>query len=67
VIKGTTCLRLEIPRYQLALQILVTSPLFVAIHINRQESHKNNSTPNMKTNSVKIFYAMLRERGFENH
>jgi hypothetical protein len=60
VIKATTCLRLEIPRYQLGLQILVTSPLFVAIHTNRQGSHKNNSIPNMRTDSVKIFYAMLQ-------
>jgi hypothetical protein len=37
VIKGITCLRLEIPRYQLGLQILVTSPLFVAnIQIDKE-------------------------------
>jgi hypothetical protein len=40
-------------RYEVDLQILVTSPLFVAIHTNRQGSLKNNSTPNMRTNDVK--------------
>jgi hypothetical protein len=34
VIKGTTCLRLKIPRYQVDLQILVTSLLFIAIQTN---------------------------------
>jgi hypothetical protein len=53
VIKGTTCLRLGIPQYQVGLQILVTSPLFAAIHTNRQDVHKNNITPNMGTNSAK--------------
>jgi hypothetical protein len=44
----------------------VTSLLFVAIHTNRQEVHKNNSTSNMRTNNVRIFYAVLRERRFRN-
>jgi hypothetical protein len=59
VIKGTTCLRLEILRYfsKLIFKFLVTSPLFVAIHTNRQEVHKNNSTPNMRTNIVIMIYA----------
>jgi hypothetical protein len=64
--KGITCLRLEIPRYQVGLLILVTSPLVVAIHTNRQGVHKNNITPNMRTNNVTIFYTMLQDRGFEN-
>jgi hypothetical protein len=66
VIKGITCLRLKIPRYQVGLLILVTSPLVVAIHKNRQGVHKNNITPNMRTNNVTIFYAMLQDEGFEN-
>jgi hypothetical protein len=69
VIKGTTCLRLEIPRYfsKLIFKFLATSLLLVAIHTNRQGVHKQNSTPNMRTNNVRIFYVMLRERRFENH
>jgi hypothetical protein len=52
---------------KLVFEFLVTSLLLVATHTNRKGAHKNNSTPNMRTNSVKIFYAMLRERGFKNH
>jgi hypothetical protein len=66
VIKGITCLRLEIPRYQLGLQILVTSPLFVA-NIQIDKEYTNNITLNMRTNSVKVFYSMLRDRGLEHH
>jgi hypothetical protein len=58
VIKGTTCLRLEIPRYftKLIFGGLVTSLLLVPIHINRQV-YKSNSTQNMRTNNV-IIYSM---------
>jgi hypothetical protein len=34
VVKGTTCLALEIPVSRVILQILVTSPLVVAIQTN---------------------------------
>jgi hypothetical protein len=69
VIKGTTCLRLEISRYftKLVFRFLVTSLLLVAIHTNRQGVHKNNIIPNMRTNNLRIFYVMLREHRFENH
>jgi hypothetical protein len=57
VIKGTTYLRLEIPRYftKLIFGGLVTSLPLVPVHINRQEVHKSNSTPNMRTNNVTIY------------
>jgi hypothetical protein len=69
LIKGTTCLRLAISRYftKLVFGFLVTSLLLVEIHTNRQGVHKNNITPNMRTNNVRIFYASLRDRRFENH
>jgi hypothetical protein len=69
VIKGTTCLRLEIPRYltKLVFKFLVTSLLLVTIHTNRQEVNENNSTPNMRTNNIRVFYALLRDRRFEDH
>jgi hypothetical protein len=66
VIKGTTYLRLEIPGTKLVFKFLVTSLLLVAIHTNRQEVHKNNITPNMGTNNVRIFYALLRDHRFKN-
>jgi hypothetical protein len=68
VIKGTTCLRLEIPRYftNLGFNFLVTSLILVAIHTNRKGLHKHNSTPKMRTNSERIFYAMLRDPRFVN-
>jgi hypothetical protein len=61
VIKGTTCLRLKIPKYftKLAFRFLVTSLLLVAKYTNRQGVHKDNSTPNVRTNNVRIFYVML--------
>jgi hypothetical protein len=37
----------------------MTSLLLVAIHTDRQGVHKQNSTPNMRTNSIRIFYALL--------
>jgi hypothetical protein len=45
----------------------VTSLLFVEIHTNEQAVHKNNITPNMRTNNVRILYKLLRGRRFENH
>jgi hypothetical protein len=61
VIKGITCLRLEIPRCfsMLIFKFLVTSLLFVALHTNKQGVHKHNSTPNMRANIVRVFYALL--------
>jgi hypothetical protein len=52
--------------HQVGLRCHVTSLLLVAIHTNTQEVHKNNCTPNMKTNNVRIFYALLRDCRFEN-
>jgi hypothetical protein len=59
--KGTNFLRLKIPRYfsKLIFKFLVTSLLLVAIHKNRQGAHKHNSTPNMRTNNIRIFYVLL--------
>jgi hypothetical protein len=69
VIKGTTCLTLEIPRYssKLIFKFLVTSLLLVAINTNRQGVHKHNNTPKMRINSERVFFVMLQYRGFENH
>jgi hypothetical protein len=52
---------------KLVFGFLVTSLLLVAIHTNRQGIHKNNITPNIRTNRVGIFYALLRDRRLENH
>jgi hypothetical protein len=52
---------------KLVFGFLVTSLLLVAIHTNIQGVHKNNITPNMRTNCVGIFYASLRYRRFENN
>jgi hypothetical protein len=52
---------------ELVFGFLVTSLLLVAIHTNRQGVHKNSITPNMRLNRVGIFYALLRDRRFENH
>jgi hypothetical protein len=51
---------------KLVFGFLVTSLLLVAIHTNRQGLHKNNITPNMRTNCVEIFYTPLRDHRFEN-
>jgi hypothetical protein len=69
VIKDTTCLFGCNSRYfsKLGFRFLVTSLLFVAIYTDRQGIGKNNITPNMKTNSVIIFYASLQNRRFKNH
>jgi hypothetical protein len=66
VIKSITCLRFEIPRYQVGLQ--VTRNL-AATHSNTNKYGigKINITLNIKTNNVRIFYALLRDHRFENH
>jgi hypothetical protein len=45
----------------------VTLLLFVAIHTNGQGVHKNNITPNMRTNNIRIFYVLLRACRFKNN
>jgi hypothetical protein len=52
VIKGTTCLRLEIPGTNLFFKILVTSLLIIAIQTNMVYI-----TPNIRTNYIIMFYA----------
>jgi hypothetical protein len=65
VIKGTTCLRLEILRYQLAL--LVTHNLTASrSNKNKHGIGKINIIPNIRTNCIIMLYAMLQERMFEN-
>jgi hypothetical protein len=66
VIKGITCLGLEISMYQLALQ--VTRDLAAKrSNTNKHGIGKINITPNIRINYVIIIYATLRDRGFENH
>jgi hypothetical protein len=72
VIKGTTCLILAITCCldadpKVGFGLLVTSPLLVAIHTDRQGIYKNNITPNMRMNHTITFYASLRECRFEKH
>jgi hypothetical protein len=64
VIKGTTCLGLEIPGTRMIFKI----PDLTAIrsNTNKHGIGKINITPNIRTNCVIIFYAMLRDRRFEN-
>jgi hypothetical protein len=52
-------------RYQDDLQILVTSSLFRVIQ-TKHGIGKINITSNIRTNSIIILYASLRDRGFEN-
>jgi hypothetical protein len=66
VIKGTTCLGLEISRYQDDLQMIRDLALFVAIQTNMVPA-KTNITPNIRINYVIMIYALLRDRGFVNH
>jgi hypothetical protein len=37
----------------------MTTLLLIEKHRNRQGVHKDNSTPNMRTNNIRIFYALL--------
>jgi hypothetical protein len=56
MIKGTTCLRLEIPRYQLGLQ--VTRNLAASrSNTNKYSIGKINITPNIRTNCIIMIYA----------
>jgi hypothetical protein len=56
VIKGTTCLRLGIHRYQLALQ--VTRNLAASrSNTNKDGICKINITPNIGTNIIIMFHA----------
>jgi hypothetical protein len=55
VIKGTTCLRLEIPRYQLGLQ--VTRHLAATrSNTNTHGIGKINITPKIRTNCIIMIY-----------
>jgi hypothetical protein len=66
MIKGTTCMRLKIPRYPLGLQ--VTQNLAASrSNTNKHGIGKINITPNIGTNHVRIIYVILRERRFLNH
>jgi hypothetical protein len=51
----------------LVFRFLVTSPLIVVRHIDRQRVGKNNITPKMETNHTIIFYTSLQNCRFENH
>jgi hypothetical protein len=65
VIKGTTCLTLEIPVTRVILQIprdLTAS----RSNTNRHGIGKINITPSMSTNWI-ITYTKLRDRGIENY
>jgi hypothetical protein len=65
VIKGTTCLRLKIPRYQLVIQ--VTRNLAASCsNTNKHGIGIINITLNIIINSIIIFYASKREPRFEN-
>jgi hypothetical protein len=66
MIKGTTCLRLKIPRYQLALQVARN------LADSRSNTHKHgigkiNITQNIRTNCIIMFYASQLDLEFENH
>jgi hypothetical protein len=52
---------------KLGFTFLVTSLLFVAKHTYRQIIIENIIIPKMETNHIRIFYASLRDRRFENH
>jgi hypothetical protein len=69
VIKGTTCLTLATPGTspKLIFTFLVTSLLFIAIHINEQIMVIITLHQNMRAISVRKFHASLRDRRFENH
>jgi hypothetical protein len=56
VIKGTTCLGLEILGTNLLFKWRVTSLLVVAIY-TKHDIGKINITSNMRTNCILIFYA----------
>jgi hypothetical protein len=62
----TTCLRLEIPRYQLGLQ--VTHNL-AATHSNTKKHGigKINITPNIRIYCIIMIYASQLDPRFENH
>jgi hypothetical protein len=57
VIKGTTCLGLQVTRNLAATRS----------NTNKHGIGKINITPNIRTNCIIIFYVLLRDRMFENH
>jgi hypothetical protein len=54
-------------RYQDDLQILVTSLLFVVIQTIKQIMDIVTLHQSIRTNYVRIVYALLRDRRFKNH
>jgi hypothetical protein len=66
VIKGTTCLALEIPGTNFALQMtrVLTAK---RSNIDKHGICKINITPNIGIHCIIIIYASLRDRGNENH
>jgi hypothetical protein len=66
VIKGTTCLRLEIPRYQLGLQV-TRNLATIRSNTNKHGIEKINITPTISTNYLIMFYASKRDPMFDNH
>jgi hypothetical protein len=63
VVKGTTCLALEIPVTRMILQILTAS----RSNTNEHGIDKINITPNIGTYFIIMIYTLLRDRGNENH
>jgi hypothetical protein len=64
--QGHNLPRTQDSRYQLALQ-MIRDLTTKCSNTNRHGIGKINITPNIRTNRVIIIYAMLRDRGFENH
>jgi hypothetical protein len=52
---------------KLGIRFLVTSSLLVAIHTIKQIMDMVTLHQSIRTNCVRIFYAPLRDRRFENH
>jgi hypothetical protein len=56
MIKCITCLRLEVPRYQLGLQV-TRNLAATRSNTNKHGIGKINITPNIRTNCIIMFYA----------
>jgi hypothetical protein len=61
-----TCLRLEIPRYQLGLQ-LTRNLAATRSNANKHGIGKINITPNIRTYQIIMIYASQLDPRFENH
>jgi hypothetical protein len=66
VIKDITCLRLEIPRYQLDLQV-IRNLAATRSNTNKHGIGKTNITPNIRTYYIIMIYASQLDPRFENH